>query len=154
MDFPPTPSQYSVKVVNTFLQGKGQPRQGPSLRNKLHSLEFAVLRPNEIFLVMKVLAHCNIRSLQKLILISIRSHRRRRVILLRVTRTFTTFRVTGTNSLLSLVRLGVHLMGCQLDNLRRDFCSVCCPCLMVDPMFLMSTKPDTQHPSSSNVQVR
>ena len=74
--------------------------------------------------------------------------RRRRVILLRVTRTFTTFRVTGTTIRLSLVRLGVHLMGCQLDNLRRDFCSVCCPCFMVDPMLLMSAKPEGRSSSS------
>ena len=33
---------------------------------------------------------------------------------------FTTFRVTGTHSRLSLVRLGIHLMGSQLDDLRRD----------------------------------
>ena len=76
---PSNTHQDSVKVAHTFLQGKGQPREGPSLRNKLQSLEFALLPPNEIFLVMKVLAHCNIRSLHKLILFSIRSQRRRRV---------------------------------------------------------------------------
>ena len=41
-------------------------------------------------------------------------------------------------------------MGCQLDNLCRDFCSVCCPCFMVDPMFLMGAKPDTQYPFSGS----
>ena len=33
IDLPATPSQNTVKMVNTFLQGEGKPRQGPSLRD-------------------------------------------------------------------------------------------------------------------------
>ena len=33
IDLPATPSQNTVKMVNTFLQGEEEPRQGPSLRN-------------------------------------------------------------------------------------------------------------------------
>ena len=45
-------------------------------------------------------------------------------------------------------------MGCQLDNIRRDFSPVRCPCHVVDTMFLMGTKPNTQHPISGDMQVR
>ena len=53
-------------------------REKDSLARDHQSLEFSVFRPNEIFLVMKALAHCNIRSLHKLTLFSVRSQRRRR----------------------------------------------------------------------------
>ena len=39
----------------------------PSLWNHLQFLEFAVLRPYEILLAMKVFAHCSIRNLHELI---------------------------------------------------------------------------------------
>ena len=70
---------------------------------------------------MKVSAYCNIWSLHTLILFSIRGQRRGRVILLGITRTFATFRVTSIHNRLSLVRIGIHLMGSQLDDLSRDF---------------------------------
>ena len=38
MDLPATPSQNSVKMINTFLQGKGESRQGPSLSGTSSSL--------------------------------------------------------------------------------------------------------------------